>query len=347
MFTRSCHPPIVFAALCGGTGAGRSAALLATALDLPPVIVGWHPWPAVQVGQHTEVAVFRPIGVVAGRIGTKLWRERDRARFTGPQVGHGPGPFAGTPWGERLRIGRDVTVEQIAAGMAHDVRTPPGAAREALAIVESSAISPECRLEFAEIARGDRAGVARAGRSAGVRPTPPAGDAADGSREAGEPDGPCHRAHSGVRLEPGPVPGNPVVASVDPDPAPACSRHAAPRASGHQWRTPRRSGGRSDGRPSVITTRMQESSGPSRLTPLSEPLSDAHVGREPDAGIGRAPRGESWGLVPVRSERHAGGVRPCGRPPVRGDSRPLVRSSTLPKSLRRPAPSAASRPAAP
>lgn len=152
VFTRLYYLPIVFAALLGGTGAGLATAGLATVLYLPHVILGWHAWPAVQVGQYAEVAVFILIGGVAGRIGGQLRTQRDRARAATAQLEEALDRLQ-TSLEERRQVDQLVTVGQLAAGMAHEIRNPLGAARGALDILESHEVSPERRTEFVAIAR--------------------------------------------------------------------------------------------------------------------------------------------------------------------------------------------------
>ncbi|MCL4848854.1 MAG: hypothetical protein KJ066_20070 [Acidobacteria bacterium] len=152
VFTRLYYLPIVFAALLGGTGAGLATAGLATVLYLPHVIFGWHASPAVQVGQYAEVAVFILIGGVAGRIGGQLRTQRDRARAATAQLEEALDRLQ-TSLEERRQLDQLVTIGQLAAGMAHEIRNPLGAARGALDILEGREVSHERHTEFVAIAR--------------------------------------------------------------------------------------------------------------------------------------------------------------------------------------------------
>jgi signal transduction histidine kinase len=310
VFTRLYYPPIVFAALWGGAGAGLATALLASALYLPHVLVGWHAWPAVQVGQYAEVAVFLLIGAVAGRIGTKLRRERDRARSAGLQLEEALDRLQAS-LDERLRIDRDVTVGRIATGMAHEIRNPLGAARGALDILESRVISPQCRTEFAEIAREAiaRASLVLDDLLEFARPRPPAVQRTD----LGDLVSRTARlvatalAERGVRLELAPLPGSPVVVAVD---AAQLQRALVtvllegPAALGA-----RRIGlgvGTQAGQ-AAITIDMLDSSRPGPVGTLFEPFSDARVGHGLALALARRLVENQGGSVHV--DGSAGGVR--------------------------------------
>lgn len=310
VFTRLYYPPIVFAALRGGTGAGLATALLTTALYLPHVIVGWHAWPAVQVGQYGEVAVFLLIGGVAGRIGTTLRTERDRARSASLQLEDALARLQAS-LEERLRIDRDVTVGQIATGMAHEIRNPLGAVRGALDILESRAISPDCRMEFTSMAQQ---AVARATLVLDellefARPRPPAVQQTD----LGDLVSRTVRlttstlADRGVRLELAAVPADPVVVPVD---AAQLQRALVmlllegPAATGA--RRVRLDVGGGQGQ-AVLTIDMQEGSGSSRIDSLFEPFADARVGHGLRLALARRLVENQGGSV--RTAWHAGGVR--------------------------------------
>lgn len=310
VFTRLYYLPIVFAALWGGVGAGLATALLASALYLPHVVAGWHAWPVIQVGQYAEVAVFLLIGVVAGRIGATLRKERDRAREAGLQVEEALNRLQAS-LDERLRIDRDVTVGRIATGLAHEIRNPLGAARGALDILESRVISPECRMEFAEIAREAiaRASLVLDDLLEFARPRPAAVQRTDlgdlVSRTARLVA--AALAERSVRLDLAPLPGSPVVAAVD---AAQLQRALVtvllegPAALGA-----RRVGlgvGIPAGQP-AITMDMQEASGPGRAGTLFEPFSDARVGHGLTLALARRLVENQGGSV--HAEGHAGGVR--------------------------------------
>lgn len=152
VFTRLYYLPIVWAALAGGTVAGVATVLFATALYLPHVVVGWHAWPAVQVGQYGEVVVFLLMAVVSGQIGARLREERDRAQAASEQRAEALQRLESS-LEERLQVDRWVTTGQLATGMAHELRNPLGAARGALDIVEQGTSQREQHDEFFGIAR--------------------------------------------------------------------------------------------------------------------------------------------------------------------------------------------------
>lgn len=175
VFTRLYYLPIVWAALTGGTLAGVATVLFATALYLPHVVVGWHAWPAVQVGQYGEVAVFVLMAVVAGQIGARLREERDRAQAASEQRAEALRRLESS-LEERLQVDRWVTTGQLATGMAHELRNPLGAARAALDILHQRTSPRAPHDEFFGIARR---GIDEASRLVQdlldfARPSPPA-----------------------------------------------------------------------------------------------------------------------------------------------------------------------------
>ncbi len=175
VFTRLYYLPIVWAALAGGTVAGVATVLFATALYLPHVVVGWHAWPAVQVGQYGEVVVFVLMAVVSGQIGARLREERDRAQAASEQRAEALRRLESS-LEERLQVDRWVTTGQLATGMAHELRNPLGAARGALDILEQRTSRREHHDEFFGIARR---GIDEAARLVQdlldfARPNPPA-----------------------------------------------------------------------------------------------------------------------------------------------------------------------------
>lgn len=206
VFTRLYYLPIVFAALSGGTGAGLATAAMASVLYLPHVIMGWHAWPAVQVGQYAEQVVFVIIAVVSGRLGTRLREERNRAQETGLELAEALRQLRAN-LDERIQLDRLATTGQLATGMAHELRNPLAAAHGALDIIERGTLPQERRVEFFEIARGgiDRAATTIQDLLDFARPSPPSDVLVDV----------CQLVHQAWRLTAGALSAGGVVVEVE------------------------------------------------------------------------------------------------------------------------------------
>lgn len=150
VFQRLYYLPIVVAAVLFGWRAALATSALATVLYVPHIVLSWHAWPALQVGQYGEVLLFNLVGVVTGVLADRLRVERNRYRKTAAILERANGELLART-DERMRMDRLVTVGRVAAGIAHEVRNPLGSILGCLEILGTPL--PDSKRDFLALAR--------------------------------------------------------------------------------------------------------------------------------------------------------------------------------------------------
>lgn len=153
VFQRLYYLPIVTAGVIFGWRAALATSLLATVLYVPHVLVDWHAWPVLQVGQYGEVLVFNLVGLVTGLLADRMRHERNRyCEATKRLESMHEELVAGI--GERIRMDRLVTIGRVASGIAHEIRNPLGALLGCLEILAPAVRElPGSKGEFLSLAR--------------------------------------------------------------------------------------------------------------------------------------------------------------------------------------------------
>ena len=155
---RLYYVPIVIAAIRYGIQGGVATSLLATALYLPHIVLAWSAWPVFEVGQYGEVVLFNVVGAVTGIMADRLRAERNRYRRTSEELERAYDQLK-TSMDERVSAERMATLGRIAAGMAHEIRTPLGAILGCFEILSTDCPPDHPKHEFLEILKKEIARV--------------------------------------------------------------------------------------------------------------------------------------------------------------------------------------------
>ena len=155
---RLYYVPIVIAATRYGAHGGLAISLLSSALYLPHIVLAWNGWPVVEIGQYGEVVLFNVVGVVTGIMADRLRSERNRYRRASEELEIAYDQLK-TSMDERVKAEGMATVGRVAAGIAHEIRTPLSAILGCFEILSSDHPSDHPKREFFEILRKE---IARA-----------------------------------------------------------------------------------------------------------------------------------------------------------------------------------------
>ena len=156
---RLYYVPIVVAGLHYGSRGAAATALLASALYLPHTLIGWDSWTTFAVGSYGELVTFNFVGVVTGVLAERLRAERNRLAASNVALSAAYGQLEAST-AERIRAERLATAGQVAASVAHQVRTPLSAVHGCCEILGADYPVGHPRREFIdilthEIARAD------------------------------------------------------------------------------------------------------------------------------------------------------------------------------------------------
>ena len=149
---RLYYVPIVVAASRYGAQGGIATALLASALFLPHIVMSWSDWPVFEVGQYGEIILLNVIGAVTGIMADRLRAEGNRYRQASEALAAAYEQLK-VSTDNRLKSERMATVGRVAAGMAHEIRTPLGGLLGCFEILSSDYPPNHPKAEFVQIAK--------------------------------------------------------------------------------------------------------------------------------------------------------------------------------------------------
>lgn len=155
---RLYYVPIVIAAIRYGAQGGLAIAVLSSAMYLPHIVLDWNAWPVFEIGQYGEVVLFNVVGAVTGIMADRLRSERNRYRRASEELGLAYDQLKAS-MDERVKAERMATVGRVAAGMAHEIRTPLSAILGCFEILSSGCPPDHPKHEFLEILKKEIARV--------------------------------------------------------------------------------------------------------------------------------------------------------------------------------------------
>ena len=158
ILSRLYYVPIVVAAVRYGLQGGLAISLLSSALYLPHIVLDWHAWPVFEVGQYGEIVLFNLVGAVTGTMADRLRSERNRYQHASEELGKAYEQLEASAE-ERLKAERMATVGRMAAGLAHQIRTPLSAILGCFEILGGEYPLTHPKREFFEILKKE---IARA-----------------------------------------------------------------------------------------------------------------------------------------------------------------------------------------
>ena len=120
---RLYYVPIVVAALYYGSRGAAATALLASGLYLPHTLISWDSWTTFAVSSYGELVTFNVVGIVTGVLAERLRAERNRLQTSNVALSAAYRQLESST-AERIRAERLATAGQVAASVAHQVRTP-------------------------------------------------------------------------------------------------------------------------------------------------------------------------------------------------------------------------------
>ena len=156
---RLYYVPIVVAALYYGSRGAAATALLASGLYLPHTLIGWDSWATFAVSSYGELVTFNVVGVVTGILAERLRAERNRLKTSNVALSAAYRQLESST-ADRIRAERLATAGQVAASVAHQVRTPLSAVHGCCEILGADYPVGHPKREFLdiltnEIARAD------------------------------------------------------------------------------------------------------------------------------------------------------------------------------------------------
>ena len=149
---RLYYVPIVVAAIRYGAQGGLATALLASALYLPHIVISWSNWPVFEVGPYGEIILFNVVGALTGVMADRLRAERNRYRQASEELAAAYEQLK-LSTDDRLKSERMATVGRVAAGMAHEIRTPLAGLLGCFEILGAEYPPDHPKTEFVKIAR--------------------------------------------------------------------------------------------------------------------------------------------------------------------------------------------------
>lgn len=155
---RLYYVPIVIAATYYGVQGGLATSLLSSALYLPHIVLTWSNWPVFEVGQYGEIVLFNVVGAVTGIMADRLRSERNRYRETSEELEAAYRQLEAST-DRRVSAERMAAVGRVAAGVAHEIRTPLSAILGCFEILAVDYPSDHPKAQFIEILKKE---IARA-----------------------------------------------------------------------------------------------------------------------------------------------------------------------------------------
>lgn len=155
---RLYYVPIVIGAVQYGVQGGLATSLFASALYLPHIVLVWSGWPVFEIDQYGEVVLFNVVGIVTGVLAGRLRSQKNRYRRVSEQLDAAYQELT-IRADERVKAERMATVGRVAAGMAHEIRTPISAIHGCFEILAGEYPSGHPKLEFVSILKKEIARV--------------------------------------------------------------------------------------------------------------------------------------------------------------------------------------------
>lgn len=167
--------PVLMGAYWGGALGGLTAALVCAAFYFPHIQATWADNAPYAASQYGELVAFHMIGGIVGVLVTRLRRSSDQAQEAAAALATKNRELVESHQ-HLLRAERLTALGTLAAGLAHEVRTPVAAIKGALEILASRARPGTPEAEFTDVATKElsRLGTLLEDFLAYARPRPPA-----------------------------------------------------------------------------------------------------------------------------------------------------------------------------
>ncbi len=167
--------PVLLAAYWYGAPGGLLTALLCAALYLPHIQATWADNAPYAASQYGELVAYHMIGGIVGLLVTRLRRSNHKAQAAADALAAKNRELVESHQ-HLLRAERLSALGTLAAGLAHEVRTPIAAMKGALEILASRARPGSPEAEFTDVATKElgRLGTLLEDFLAYARPRPPA-----------------------------------------------------------------------------------------------------------------------------------------------------------------------------
>ncbi len=151
LLQRAYYIPILLMALWFGWRGGLLAALIASALYIPYIVMAWGSNPEYSSTQYVEVGMFFVIATLTGALADAERKQRQKIEETAARLSETYAQLQASI--EQLRRSdRLSALGELSAGLAHEIRNPLGALDGAVQILQRPELPPETRQEFAEMA---------------------------------------------------------------------------------------------------------------------------------------------------------------------------------------------------
>lgn len=151
LLQRAYYIPILLMAFWFGWRGGLLAALIASGLYIPYIVMAWGSNSEYSSTQYVEVGMFFVIATVTGALADVERRQRQRIEETAARLSETYAQLQASI--EQLRRSdRLSALGELSAGLAHEIRNPLGALDGAVQILQRLELPAETRQEFAEMA---------------------------------------------------------------------------------------------------------------------------------------------------------------------------------------------------
>ena len=151
LLQRAYYIPILLMAFWFGWRGGLLAALIASGLYIPYIVMAWGSNSEYSSTQYVEVGMFFVIATVTGSLADVERRQRQRIEETAARLSETYAQLQASI--EQLRRSdRLSALGELSAGLAHEIRNPLGALDGAVQILQRPELPAETRQEFAEMA---------------------------------------------------------------------------------------------------------------------------------------------------------------------------------------------------